>query len=77
MTDEEITRRCAEEMGWNDKAKRYGMKIDPLHNDAQAMALLKKFFNRNEMIAMLETEHGFVDGQDLNRCICECVARLK
>lgn len=43
MTDLEMTKLCAEAMGWIEKARRYGMKIDPLHDDAQAMALVKKF----------------------------------
>lgn len=60
---------------------------DPLHDDAQAMALVKKFDMRiaehsydhwraaipNQQIGLDYTSHE----QDLNRAICECVARMQ
>jgi hypothetical protein len=56
---------------------------DPLHDDAQAMALVKKF-----NLDIYAPHHGFgwtvgtpsitrIENEDLNRAICECVARLK
>lgn len=52
MDDLEVTKRCAEKMGldidgwtWKGdylKGNRY-QRYDPLHDDAQAMALVKKF----------------------------------
>ena len=63
MTDLEMTKRCAEKMGWKhyglasktvcykvskcaiiaDNDKGGDQVYDPLHDDAQAMALVKKF----------------------------------
>ena len=101
MTDLELTRLCAEAMelkrlheneagifsdwGWVS-AKRY----DPLHDDAQAMALVKKCRLTIEAIEVgawrVENEedmakHGHDElrtgfGTDLNRAICECCAKM-
>ena len=56
MSDIEITRLCAKAMGyhsilsssypplvWFDTDSQAGFRYDPLHDDAQAMALVKKF----------------------------------
>ena len=64
MTDLEITRLCAEAMGlgWQDdrtdggitaQEGTYNYKYDPLHDDAQAMALVKKmrFDGRTEGVS--------------------------
>ena len=65
-----------------DAASRY----DPLHDDAQAMALVKKFdmdisARRNSAAVFVgpagEMQRYQVDdAETLNRAICECVARL-
>ena len=103
MTDLEITRLCAEAMGYvlDESAKPMGagivvhlgqfssLEYDPLHDDAQAMALVKKL--------ELGLGRGFKDGgesviwyasndfdltatvwdRNLNHAICECVARMQ
>ena len=67
--------------------------FDPLHDDAQAMALVKKFHLQINIWNELSTARGLleagwwrVDSQsqnvtarhgDLNRAICECVAKMK
>lgn len=90
MTDLEIVKKCAERVGWNPQEERYALWegegiYDPLHDDEQAMALVKKF--------RLDIDSGFdssdegegwtvcgtgavVKNADLNRAICECVASL-
>ena len=90
MTDLEITRLCAEAMGWEvfeeggNLWERAGLVIyRPLHDDAQAMALVKKFrlsigTDADQWYLVLpdypykETNHA-----DLNRAICECVAKMQ
>ena len=68
-------------------------RYDPLHDDAQAMALVKKFHLQINIWNELSTARGLleagwwrVDSQsqnvtarhgDLNRAICECVAKMK
>jgi hypothetical protein len=64
-----------------------GMRYNPLHDDAQAMALVKKFgldiqfFYWNEPEVSKHDAHGKLlcksQNADLNRAICECVAKLK
>jgi len=102
MGDLEITRLCAEAMGWPKNAvcapealildgdtKPY----DPLHDDAQAMALVKAWKlhisppdsqdNRWEAYTLrdeLDPDSGVIGhalAETLNRAICECVAKLK
>lgn len=102
MTDLEMTRLCAEAMDWNvnDKHPAHGLWcfdphatplkhsfwFKPLDNDAQAMALLKKFpmdvfadrgnpFWRVRLAA--DHNKGFGMADDLNRAIVECVAMLQ
>ncbi|NCV22754.1 MAG: hypothetical protein EBV45_12540 [Chloroflexi bacterium] len=90
MTDEQIIRLCAEAMGyglsehqcigpalWLDRETRnatgYG-DYDPLHDDAQAMALVKKF--PWECIKAIDMELGETR-PDINRAICLCVAKMQ
>ena len=91
MTDLEITRLCAEAMGlgWQDdrtdggitaQEGTYNYKYDPLHDDAQAMALVKKM--RLEISTFRGEWHVGNDmdwawNTDLNRAICECVAKMQ
>lgn len=103
MTDLEITQFCAEAMGYQtaestsgpDKGTRYFCdyydfhgKYDPLHDDAQAMALVKKFrlFITHDETDFWVEWSGPIGGeekvswradQDLNRAICECVAKIE
>ena len=100
MTDLEITRLCAEAMGFewsrpkfqshsqvwisdgdSDKWKLF----DPLHDDVQAMALVKKIgldihcsADMNGWYVMCNRlREAFFINEDLNRAICECVAEMQ
>lgn len=96
MTDGEIIRLCAEAMGWRweDAKDQFGNSYlmvwrpsqtpwNPLHDDAQCMALVKKFW----IGIFIEPEDGqwtvsVPDGEcfsnpNLNRAICECVAKMQ
>ena len=113
MSDTEITRLCAEAMGldvaddaepvhyWQGRNPASLHRYDPLHDDAQAMALVKRFdmvIERNGggragepgmrelWAATLFVARPKVKGADtfvvrnapdLNRAICECVAKLE
>ena len=94
MTDLEITRLCAAAMGlpeWPDGGHDCrpvgGDHRDywqPLHDDAQAMALVKKFgieihcrTDRNGWYAGIVESDGMVTHSDLNRAICVCVAAMQ
>ena len=104
MTDLEITRLCAEAMGikhWinNDALPPcvvgggYDPYIyDPLHDDAQAMALIKRFQIQSAPLIDGTTHEGWVaeahvpfnrwtpkcqSEEGLNRAICECVAKMQ
>ena len=90
MTDLEMTRLCAEAMGyylmrpsasdhaWHTAEQDY---YDPLHDDAQAMALVKKCDIHCEKIGSwweCEEPMGHLGTHsDLNRAICECVAKMQ
>ncbi len=102
MNDLEITRKCAEAMGLPieyDANFTKGMlrlptgwiAYDPLHNDEQAMALVKKFGllvdpqqdgQNFEIDPGWEVSHVSLPDDylsintDLNRAICECVAKM-
>ena len=97
MNELEITRLCAAAMGgWividdtvhlagDFDAGRNRIKYDPLRNDAQAMALVKKFQLRiglagarlsNLWFAERSSE-TYTTSNDLNRAICECVAKMQ
>jgi hypothetical protein len=105
MTDLEITKLCAEAMGIEHrcvdnvyvecrpnppKDPRWWDEYRPLHDDAQAMALVKRF----KLELYCEEEHDDlwlvapstvllsylghnVMNIDLNRAICECCARMQ
>lgn len=88
MTDLEMTRLCAEAMGLQHFVDHEGVwlrmevKYDPLHNDAQAMALVKKFrlvIDRTDdgRWMLPSVSPGDVVNADLNRAICECVAKMQ
>ena len=101
MTDLEITKLCAEAMGFESigiEEDRHGQFVQvwyksdwltwqPLIDDAQAMVLVKKFhialgwnpgwaaFRQDTKKWVYGTE---VDGRDdLNRTICNCVAKMQ
>jgi hypothetical protein len=83
MTDLEMTKLCAEAIGeyelWANAPEQY----DPLHDDAQAMALVKKF---QLCLTIMEDGTWMVEhvtnkrfdstsrDTDINRAIVECVA---
>ena len=98
MTDLEMTKLCAEAMGYkltrlpaSEPAVRctsrngpeHNTAFDPLHDDAQAMALVKNF--RLEILpddtiyfrVRPQAINICVQAQDLNRAIVECVARMQ
>ena len=100
MTDLEINRLCAEAMGIDLEAEadradaRQGKWLhgyekplyNPLHDDAQAMALVKKM--RLDILAPLEkaprkiwvASYGVLhqtESFDLNQSICECVVKMQ
>lgn len=100
MTDLEITKLCAEAMGltratwfhWPDKFVTHcddegvDQVFNPLHDDAQAMALVKKFGLWMETDSSghwwqtcptKPTGYSSGDKIDLNRAICECVAKMQ
>ena len=108
MTDLEITRLCAEAMGYTveiasrPKLKRHlkplpkavwgigkydRLLYDPLHDDAQAMALVKKLgldiqqFYWDDPLVSKHDAQGELLGEarnaDLNSAICECVAKMQ
>lgn len=106
MDDLTITRLCAEAMGlelgpdWNQGYVMLGghsgilpSKYDPLHDDAQAMALVKKFHlelywigaedeDSDEWLVSPSTVKlsncgSDIKNSDLNRAICECVAKIQ
>ena len=96
MTDLELTRLCAEAMGYTFNAVRGEAKwpntptnrgemrrkwkpYDPLHDDAQAMALVKKhrmWVHDNDREWIVEGFNPFTvkNNADLNRAIVECCA---
>ena len=103
MTDLEITKLCAEAMGYSvvkgDGRYKNRMAIatkdgepvtnyDPLKHDAQAMALVKKFrisvnsYNDDYQVWPTRIDKKIAGNActfaaDLNRAICECVAKMK
>jgi hypothetical protein len=83
MDDFEITSRCYAAM-FNDNLR--GPYYDPLHDDAQAMALVKKFridINSQGIDGTWEIRRPITPvfygkgNKDLNRAICECVANMQ
>ena len=96
MTDLEITKRCAEAMElrdisshdersvwFYDKGVDNVLRYDPLHDDAQAMALVKKLGLHIVFQPMCPDTWRVDDTEkdaaspDLNRAICLCVAKMK
>ena len=99
MTDLEMTKLCAEAMGMILSGKQrhqgiycrkgsYVVKFDPLHDDAQAMALVKKFdlhvgktlrtptMPRGSWFVS-RTDKYEVTNADLNRAIVEVCAKMQ
>ena len=94
MTDLEITRLCAQAMGFryelnSDKSEYrnavclydngsnlWNKTYNPLWNDEQAMAILKKFRSLTIPVIYKEWSHPASEmvGINSNRAICECVA---
>ena len=88
MTDLLIIRRCAEAMKDESAAALEFLEeghrggYEPLHDDAQAMALVKKFRlqilewrgDADWCVRYSDSNQSFND--DLNRAICECVAKM-
>ena len=94
MTDLEITKLCAEAMGVDfskgfgtitcKECGEIGIPYDPLHDDAQAMALVKKFqlqvdWSAGDLVWINNRRGSYAkaDPADLNRAICECVANME
>lgn len=102
MTDLEITRLCAEAMGYQDvhiatasmgtqyvkhtsRSISANTEFRPLHDDAQCMALVKKFdlnidahaADGNSYVASTYKHEFWAENDDLNRAICECVAKMQ
>ena len=98
MTDLEITRLCAEAIGYTKWGAHHGDMpgftketgiYNPLHDDAQAMALVKKLRLRIGAVLVSKGDepgqdwmveknnNAFSTGPDLNRAICECVAKMR
>ena len=92
MTDLEITKLCAEAMGIDYFSGTEVVSIryprgdseiyDPLHDDAQAMALVKKFGVTIERFH--ETWHVWpqdadftVISESLNSAVCGCVVKMQ
>lgn len=92
MTDLKMTKLCAEAMGfqviggdfhcwYDDKNEQHLGAYEPLHDDAQAMALVKKL---HISIGHLQSKRWIAhkDGievwnESLNRAIVECVAKIQ
>ena len=96
MTDLKLTKLCAEAMDLSIQQastmprKGYwcwelGRPYNPLHGDAQAMALVKKFglfchLNRMAKLYMWCVKAqgtGNVRNADLNHAIVECIAKMQ
>ena len=92
MTDLDMTKLCAEAMGyqcidglWWDENRFGPGRYNPLHDDAQAMALVKKLhlhIDQRPSKACSAQDPCFTiiserKDCDLNRAIVECVARMQ
>ena len=99
MTDLEMTRLCAKAMGYTDFRNhgrdeiRFACSVaelrppyNPLHDDAQAMALVKKFkldaYGRDGhwdvwLVGTRFDDRHFAYSDNLNRAIVECVAKAQ
>lgn len=90
MNDMELTKLCAEAMGieWRQIKNDLWTDVDecelynPLHDDAQCMALVKKFMlaiGNNADLTFVVYGKDFAESEnpDLNRAIVECVAKMQ
>lgn len=94
MSDLEMTKLCAEAMGRNpinivrgevttgEWGPNYFLRYDPLHDDAQAMAVVKKMRlyvvpKRSQNGWLVTGEDSDAVSPDLNRAIVECVAQMQ
>lgn len=101
MTNLELTKLCADAMGlhratWSDpnifhveevvsSNERCENTYDPLTDDAQVMALVKKFELETRYNKMASTwvatpsyePEPWCPDENLNRAICECVAKMQ
>ena len=105
MTDLEITKLCAEAMGYlpdvvlssiplfchmDGATDSKGFDYDPIHDDAQALELVKKFRLRvigsgppysvaADPVWIVEQGGNRAEtrNEDLNRAVCECVAKIQ
>ena len=97
MNDLELTKLCAEAMGeeihrvddegllWTRDDPRIAWYVyRPLHDDTQAMALVKKFGlyiwgKRRDIWGVTDNDPGTCSAANtnLNYAICECVAKMK
>lgn len=92
MTDLELTKLCAEAMEYSfgttaslcfaeiDSGK--SVAYDPLHDDAQALALVKRFhlpigWTDSEWAVFDKDDRRFTLDADLNRAIVKCVAKMQ
>jgi hypothetical protein len=83
MDDATITRKCAEAMGLKSymsngrlhhklsETETYGALYDPLHDAAQAFALVERF----PATCLAAMTRAISDGTDLKRAICLAVAK--
>lgn len=102
MTDLEMVKRCAEKMGYDQYQWQTGgivtgsdlpislpdgqIRYDPLHDDAQALALVKQFNLHIDQRPHPKRQITVQDcaftvlverrDDDINRAIVECVAKL-
>ena len=98
MTDLEMTKLCAEAAGIKicEQHSHYwpqyfdggigdcgkDVRYDPLHDDAQAMALVKKFTLQvwmpvNGVWEAIWPHHAKARSESINRAIVECVAKMQ
>ena len=100
MTDLEITKLCAEAMGIDfsngyasvmcENCEEYGTLYDPLHDDAQAMALVKKLrlrvlpqangywcVDNGEPTPYARGAYWLASAETLNRAVCECASQMQ
>lgn len=86
MNDLEMVKKCAEKMGLDALTIEQSLfDYNPLHDDAQAMALVKKFRlsigpdDDSVKWCVWDNEDSSIEqiwGDDLNRAIVECIAAM-
>lgn len=89
MTDLEITKLCAEAMGWYwpQENNTHNVRPDPIHNDVLTMELVRRFelwiskssgkWSVTEPTGFQTPYENSAENEDLNRAICECVAKMQ